>query len=111
MKKPWTYNNCTLERIIDGDTIIVRIDLGFDIQTVREVRLRNINCPELRGDSKPAAIKALEFARTWLAVGDGRFTVISYGWDKYRRIEGELWQGKSCLNQELVRSGNAVEVK
>lgn len=41
--------NCIIERIIDGDTIEINIDLGFDNWIMHErVRLVNIDCPETR---------------------------------------------------------------
>ena len=41
--------NCELVRIIDGDTIVVSIDLGFKVWLRKEtVRLMGINCPESR---------------------------------------------------------------
>ena len=30
MVEPYTYN-CTLVRVVDGDTIVCNIDLGFDV--------------------------------------------------------------------------------
>lgn len=48
MPKPFYYN-CTLDRVIDGDTIDVNIDLGFDIVlTKQRVRLAGIDTPESR---------------------------------------------------------------
>ena len=34
------------ERVIDGDTLDVNIDLGFKITTVQRIRLARINTPE-----------------------------------------------------------------
>ena len=45
-KQPFYYN-CTLDRVIDGDTIDVHIDLGFEVQlTKQRVRLAGIDTPE-----------------------------------------------------------------
>lgn len=41
--------NCIIKRVIDGDTVVVDVDLGFDIWIRDEVvRLHGINAPELR---------------------------------------------------------------
>lgn len=41
------YNyKATVERIVDGDTIDVVIDLGFKITTNQRIRLKDINTPE-----------------------------------------------------------------
>ena len=46
--EPFVYN-CTLDRVIDGDTIDVNIDLGFDVWLNKQrVRLSGIDTPESR---------------------------------------------------------------
>ena len=40
--------NCTVERVFDGDTIDVVLDLGFDILYKSRVRLFGIDTPESR---------------------------------------------------------------
>ncbi len=47
-----------LIRVVDGDTIDVRVDLGFQITQVIRVRLKGINTPELRGKEKAAGMLA-----------------------------------------------------
>jgi len=43
---PYVYR-CTLDRVIDGDTIDVNIDLGFDVWLHKQrVRLAGIDTPE-----------------------------------------------------------------
>ncbi|HUU00934.1 MAG TPA: DUF1016 N-terminal domain-containing protein [Myxococcota bacterium] len=41
----------TLERVIDGDTLAVKIDLGFDTWRAEKIRLRGIDAPELRTEA------------------------------------------------------------
>ena len=43
----YTYK-AKLDRVIDGDTIDVNIDLGFDISVHKRVRLAGIDTPESR---------------------------------------------------------------
>lgn len=50
-------------RIIDGDSIVCDIDLGFSICLRATVRLYGIDCPEVRGESREKGLeskKALE---------------------------------------------------
>ena len=42
------YRVSSLERVVDGDTIDVAIDLGFDVCTKQRVRLLGIDTPESR---------------------------------------------------------------
>ena len=37
-----------LDRVVDGDTIDVHIDLGFDVSVKKRVRFAGINAPESR---------------------------------------------------------------
>jgi len=47
-----------IERVIDGDTLAVKIDLGFETEQTNYLRLRGINCPEM---TSPAGRKAKRF--------------------------------------------------
>jgi len=42
------YRVSSLEKVVDGDTIDVTIDLGFDVCTKQRVRLLGIDTPESR---------------------------------------------------------------
>ncbi len=44
----FNYRVSSLERVVDGDTIDVNIDLGFDVCTKQRVRLLGIDTPESR---------------------------------------------------------------
>ena len=51
---------CKVERVVDGDTIDVNIDLGFDIHHSARVRMMGIDTPESR--TRNLAEKALGLA-------------------------------------------------
>ena len=55
-----------VERVIDGDTILVEIDCGFNIRARQRLRLRGIDAPEM-------STKAGERARVFVmpVVGEG----------------------------------------
>lgn len=38
--------NAHVDRVIDSDTVVVTIDLGFDVFAKRKVRLLNVDTPE-----------------------------------------------------------------
>ena len=44
----FVYRVSSLERVVDGDTIDVTLDLGFDVCTRQRVRLLGIDTPESR---------------------------------------------------------------
>ena len=45
---PFVYKVSAIEKIVDGDTVDVVIDLGFDVATRQRVRLLGIDTPESR---------------------------------------------------------------
>lgn len=77
-----------VSRVIDGDTIVIALDLGFGIhQTGLSCRVYQINAPEM---STPEGKAARDYAVTLLPVG-ASVTVLSHGYDKYGgRYDGEI---------------------
>ena len=107
---PFVYN-AILDRVIDGDTIDVTLDLGFDVMLHKQrVRLAGIDRPESRTrnlEEKALGLKAKE-RLTELCVGS--FKIQSLGKGKYGRILGIPFteDGKSIC-ELLIEEGHAVE--
>ncbi|MEM7693463.1 MAG: thermonuclease family protein [Pseudomonadota bacterium] len=56
---PLYIYKATITRVIDGDTVVANIDLGFDTWRNNErVRLHGIDAPEMRGDERQAGLRA-----------------------------------------------------
>ena len=53
------YYGCELLRVIDGDTIDVRADLGFDVSLKLRLRFAGINTPESRTRNKAEKVMGL----------------------------------------------------
>jgi micrococcal nuclease len=103
-----------VEGVVDGDTIDVLIDLGFDILFASRVRLAGIDTPESR--TKDLAEKALGLeAKEYLkkALKDAKAVVIKTekmdSSEKYGRILGWVYlDGNSTsINHELIEKGYA----
>ena len=76
-----------IDLVHDGDTVNVKLDVGFDLTVYARVRIFGINAPELSTDAGKAA---RDFAQTLLKPGDD-VRVVSHGWDKYGgRIDGSI---------------------
>ena len=115
----YTYE-AKLVRVVDGDTIDVTIDLGFDVSVKKRVRYEGINAPESRTRDLKEKARGLA-AKDRLKVileGANRIELCSYGVGKYGRCLGELHvdmlDGKQCLtlanvNELLIKEGHAVE--
>ena len=100
------YYTAKVIRAVDGDTIVVDIDLGFNIW-LRDIHLRlaRINTPEIRGEEKEKGIEAKEYVQRIL---EGQEIVIrSMSCDAWRRWIAEVYVGEVCVNDDLVVLGYA----
>lgn len=95
-------------RIIDGDTLILDVDLGFDVHIQQHVRLLGINCPEhgtIAGDDATA------FTRDWIQQHGPDLTVrtVRDKREKFGRMLATVVASSRTLNQDLVAAGLAVD--
>jgi micrococcal nuclease len=101
-----------LVRVVDADTLIARLDCGFNTYRVDHLRLLGINAPETRGATKAAGDAATVYAASWLAsaTGDWPLLVETHKSDVFGRYLARVWRivDAACLNDDLVTSGNAV---
>ena len=93
-----------VERVVDGDTLIVA--------PRQRVRLQGIDAPELRRDylpDEPWSVEATEFAREFVRNAGGRLRLERDGEasDQYGRWLRFAWHGERLLNVELVHAGLA----
>ena len=107
---PFIYN-ATLERIVDGDTIDVTLDLGFNVKLHNQrCRLAGIDTPESRTKNlkeKALGLKAKERLKE-LCIGS--FKIQSLGTGKYGRILAIPYtEDNQDVCQMLVSEGHAVE--
>ena len=63
--------DATITAVIDGDTLVADIDLGFGIwRKGRKIRLLGCNCPEKKGETLAAGTAATIFTVEWLLGGN-----------------------------------------
>lgn len=93
-------------RVIDGDTVVLTVDLGFRIQETAAFRLEGINAPERGKEGWPEAKKALEDL-----IG-GKEVLIRTSMnpaDKYGRWLCTIEHEEQDVNQWMIDNGHAVE--
>lgn len=107
-----------VNRIVDGDTIDVTIDLGFDIHHSCRVRLYGINAPESRTrdlEEKERGLAAKERLKELLKSGE---CIIETEYDnkgKFGRVLGVIFPINQdqkiniSVQQTLLAEGHAVE--
>jgi micrococcal nuclease len=103
-----------VENVVDGDTIDVLIDLGFDILFASRVRLAGIDTPESRTKDlaeKALGIEAKEYLKKHLK--DAKSVIIKTekmdSSEKYGRILGWVFLDGSdkSLNDMMINDGYA----
>ncbi len=99
-------------RIVDGDTMIVKLDLGWRISLEQYVRFAGINAPEKNTAGGQAAINFLND----IAKAGDEVAIVSKkilgNVDNYGRVLASvhLVDGRD-LSTELINAGHAVEYK
>jgi micrococcal nuclease len=101
-------------KVVDGDTIDVVIDLGFDISYTSRVRLAGIDTPESRTKDAREKILGLEVKEYLKKALEGATDIVIRtekvdSSEKYGRILGWLFINRQTdsLNMELVNKGYA----
>lgn len=110
----YEYHVKNLTKVVDGDTIDVDIDLGFDISFSSRVRLAGIDTPESRTADKAEKALGLE-AKEYLKykLKDAKSIVIKTekmdSSEKYGRILGWIFTDghEVSVNQQMIDDGYA----
>jgi|TARA_R100001086_G_scaffold148975_2_gene78933 micrococcal nuclease len=105
------YYNCKLDRVIDGDTIDVDIDLGFNVVLVKQrVRLAGIDTPESRTRNLTEKALGLKAKERLIELCGAELQLKSLGKDKYGRILGvPHTTDAEDICKILIKEGHAVE--
>ena len=106
--------NCKVEKIVDGDTIDVVLDLGFDILHKSRVRLYGIDTPESRTrnlDEKVRGKMASAFLRKAIEEGEKVCiqTKLKDSRGKFGRVLGDVVVDGVNINQSMVDNHHAVK--
>ena len=80
----YTYK-CKVLRVIDGDTLDLSIDLGFNITNKIRVRLIDVDTPEERGKDKEFGLMVTDKVREWVNNISGQIYVSTRKTGKYGR--------------------------
>ena len=102
-----------VNKIVDGDTVDLSIDLGFSVVYKHRFRLSNIDTPESNSKDPTERILAEDakrFVSDWFRMNPA-VKVKTTKDDKYGRILGEVFAlgNEESLNSLMVRLGYAWE--
>lgn len=114
---PWLYE-AWLERVVDGDTLLVQVVLGLGAYSRQKLRLRGLDAAELGTAEGEAAKESLQQRLS----GCRLLVLKTHGTDKYQRYVADVLyqkratsvervqQSGSYLNQELLDDGLAARM-
>ena len=111
----YTYFVKKVIKVVDGDTIDIEIDLGFDLTKKERVRLGGIDTPEKRTknlEEKAMGLEATEYL-TALLEGAVKLIVTTEKDGKFGRMIGTLYMSLECIetgssiNQMMIDDGFA----
>ena len=117
-KSCYNFRVTEINRVVDGDTIDVTIDLGFDLYKKERVRVAGIDTPEKRTrdlEEKALGIDATNYLKKKLEdtiAGDEELTIrteLKGGMGKYGRLLGWLYIGEDSvsINETMINEGYA----
>ena len=117
-KSCYNFRVTEINKVLDGDTIDVTIDLGFDLYKKERVRIAGVDTPEKRTrnlEEKALGIDATNWLKEKLdstIAGDDELTIrteLVGGVGKYGRLLGWLYigDGNVSLNEKMIEEGYA----
>ena len=117
-KSCYNFRVTEINRVVDGDTIDVTIDLGFDLYKKERVRVAGIDTPEKRSrdlEEKELGLDATNYLKEKLEdtiAGDEELTIrteLKGGMGKYGRLLGWLYIGEDSIsiNETMINEGYA----
>ena len=115
-KSCYNFRVVSVDKVLDGDTIDVTIDLGFDLYKKERVRIAGVDTPEKRTrdlEEKVLGIDATNWMKEHLEDtinGDDELiirTELKGGVGKYGRLLGWLYVGDDVvsLNEQMITEG------
>lgn len=99
--------SAVVDRVIDGDTFDVTIDLGFDLSMKARVRLHGVDTPEKFGKTKEGGMAVKAYV-AGLLTGES-VTLYIHGKDSFGRwlAKVEVANSKVDIGQHLLDTGKA----
>ena len=117
-KSCYNFRVVKIDKVVDGDTIDVTIDLGFDLYKKERVRIAGVDTPEKRTrdlEEKALGLDATYWMKKQLEdtiAGDEELiirTELKGGTGKYGRLLGWLYINEDTvsLNEQMITEGYA----
>jgi len=106
---------CKVKRVVDGDTVDIVLNLGFNVLHAVRVRLAGIDTPECRTrdlDEKARGKLAKEFLKNWLSQEHEKKKIVIKTFKKskgkFGRALAEIWVNDVNVNEDIIECYHAV---
>lgn len=105
----YEYDIANVLKIVDGDTLDILVDLGFNIFHKERIRINRIDTPESNSKNeleRKLALEAKDYLSNWIKT-QKKLHIKTIKDDKYGRMLGEIYGDTECLNDLLIEHGYA----
>jgi len=107
MIEPAYRYRATVRRVIDGDTYILDVDLGFRIYAAINIRVHNYDAPEMVGPDKARGLAAKDAAAAFLSAAT---VIVIESYKDARSFErwvADVYVDGELLSDKLTAAGHA----
>jgi micrococcal nuclease len=99
-----------VRHVVDGDTLDLLVDVGFNVYPYEVIRLRGIDAPEKnREATKVAGVAAMVYLESLLPIGTKVLLITRPDPDSFGRYIGDVIRvsDKMQINEQMIASGHA----
>ena len=111
----YEYKCQEIKKVVDGDTVDIVLNLGFNVLHAVRVRLAGIDTPECRTrdlDEKARGKLAKKFLKNWLGQEHEKKKIVIKTFKKskgkFGRALAEIWVNDVNVNENLIECYHAV---
>lgn len=115
LRLPYYTYRVEVVKVIDADTIDVKIDVGFNTHIFKRLRFLGVDTWEVRGDEREKGLIAKARLEELIASSkEAYIQTVMDGQGKYGRVLAWFWLGHDngiyeCANRILLEEGHGVE--
>jgi len=111
----YEYKCQEVKKVVDGDTLDIVLNLGFNVLHSVRVRMAGIDTPESRTrdlDEKATGKLAKAFLKDWLSQENEKKKIVVRTFKKtkgkFGRVIAEIWVNDVNVNEDMIECYHAV---
>ena len=111
----YEYKCQEVKKVVDGDTLDIVLNLGFNVLHSVRIRMAGIDTPESRTrdlDEKARGKLAKAFLKDWLSKENEKKKIVVRTFKKtkgkFGRVIAEIWVDDVNVNEDMIKCYHAV---